>query len=288
MTSRHPTTILCLFLLLLSVPPLWADENATDIWAAREQARYNGERQALLHKEQQALQARAQAETARQYALQLKDNQALPIAEKALTTADRALERIRSALQKTDKRLESVERLRRAHAGDFHAVAGSVRGTVEIKTLKGWKTLSSDDILGPGELIRTGSDGFAEVMFDDGSRVNLHANSSFMLESRDGESSDYKLSLGRIKAQIERLGRRRYAVRTPTSVAGVRGTEFLLETTAEGDSALVVLRGEVEFGPAGKEQRISVHTGERAMLAADGSLRGPEPFDLKTLQPWWD
>lgn len=278
---------LALVLFLLCLPPALAASDS-DIWAEREQARYTAERQALIQRQQQALAAREKALSAQQYSRQINDTQAMPVADKAVATAEAALERIRKALERTDARLDSVERLRATASTSARAVASTVRGEVQVKTASGWEKLTPQSVLGPGQQIRTGADGFAEVSFLDGSRINLHANSSFQLVNENGELSNYELSLGHIKAKIERLAQRRFAVRTPTAIVGVRGTEFLLETTVEGASALVVLHGEVEFGPAEKETRISVRQGERAILSADGTLRGPEVIDLKTLQPWWD
>lgn len=287
--TRSVTVTAATFLLLfaLCLPTHAADSEAAT-WVDREHSRYIAEQHTLRQQEQAALQAQQQAETARQYAARINDQQAFPIAERAMATTERALKRIRQRLERTSARLSAVAKVHAAQAEGNLAVASNLQGTVEVKTASGWTTLSPDTILKPGQEIRTGADGSAEVMFNDGSRINLHAKSSFVLESEDDTMSSYRLTLGQIKAQINRLGRRHYKIRTPVASAAVRGTEFLLETTAEGASALVVLRGEVEFGPLDQNRHISVRQGERAILAADGALRGPEPFELKTLQPWWE
>lgn len=283
----RPTTLfsLCLIACAILQSPASA---ANQEWIERETARYGAERLSLSRKEQEALRARQKAESARDLALRINDQKALPIAKLAMETADKALARIRSAMGRTESRLRGVERLRSVPGSGAAAVASIVRGTVEVKTSEGWRKLDQQRPLQPGEEIRTGADGYAEVMFDDGSRVNLHARTSFKLESEGADESSYRLSMGRIKSEIERLGNRRYSVRTPTAVAGVRGTEYLLEATEEGATSLTVLRGEVAFGPAGSEPATLVRKGEMAIVGKDGSMQGPRKVELRALQPWWE
>lgn len=274
--------------LALAVVPA-AAEQATSNWGARERAKHAAEQDVLRQREQQALQAREKAAAARQYALQLNDQQALPIAERAVLTADRAVERIRAARARSAARLAAVERIDRQPGSGTRAMASTLRGTVEVKTAAGWQRLTPDTALQPGEEIRTGPDGFAEVMFNDGSRINLHGNTSFVLASEDAAGATYRLSAGRLKAQVDRALRQRpYAINTPVAAVAVRGTDFLLDIAPDGASELVVLQGEVDFGPLAATTRTPVRQGERAVLGADGTLRGPLPVDLKALSPWWD
>lgn len=287
MSRSHLLRSILFLLSLLLLPAVTAFSQESN-WGTREVQRYTEEQQLLRQREAQAQQAINKAEAAQRYARELNDLQALPIAEKAVATAERALERIRRALQRNESRVASVERLRAAGVGGIRAALSTLRGTVEVKTAAGWRRLTPDSLLGPGEEIRTGVDGYAEVMFSDGSRVNLDAGSAFKLAGESKDTSNYELSLGRIKAQIERLDQRRYAVRTPTAIVGVRGTEFLLETSPDGGSSLTVLHGEVAFGAVGGDGGIAVRQGERATLAPDGTLRGPEAVELKKIAAWWE
>jgi len=281
-----PFRALALVTLLLSLwTPAFPAEGGSSSWGDREQLRYSTELQTLQQKEQAAIQAQQKAVAARQYAARIADHQALPVAERALDTARRALKKIRSDRKLTEERLTAVNKLRSTKTGDQLAVASSLQGTVQIQTDTGWIRLTPDTLLKPGQEIRTGVDGAAEILFNDGSRIQLQTKTDFLLEREDDSVSNYRLALGRIRAQINRLGQRRYKVRTPTAICGVRGTEFLLETTGTGASALVVLRGVVEFGPVDRDESVVVRQGERSILDAGGTLQGPAPFNLKTLQP---
>jgi ferric-dicitrate binding protein FerR (iron transport regulator) len=283
------STLLLVIVCLLSASwlPARAADSLPPVWVKQEQ-QYHTEQKALQQKEQLAAQAVQQAESARQYAIRIDDRQALPVADRALNTATRALESIRKRLGRVTARLAAVTRAGTAHDAGNVAVASRLYGKVQVKTAQGWEILTPETLLKPGQQIRTGKASRAELLFGDGTRVNLHANTNFMLESEKESTSNYRLSLGRGKAYMKKYGQRRFKIRTPNVAVAVRGTEFLVETSAAGDTALVVLQGEVGFSSLDNEQEVSVHSGQLAIMTAQGSLRGPESIDLKTLQAWWD
>jgi nitrogen fixation protein len=73
-----------------------------------------------------------------------------------------------------------------------------------------------------------------------------------------------------------------YAVRTPTAVAGVRGTEFQCEVAEDGETEVVVFEGEVEVENSDGEA-VSVSTGEKAKVKSSGSVgvTAASPSDKK-------
>lgn len=242
----------------------------------------------LALKERQAIDAIDKADKAYHYAQRIDDHQAVPVAERAMEKARQALERIREKQRRVSARLSAVKKVRAGDPDGNVAVASRLYGTVQVKTAEGWTKLTPETRLEPGQQIRTGDVSKAEVLFSDGTQVNLHANTEFLLESDDGGLSNYRLSLGRVKAYFKKYAQRRFRVRTPNAAAGVRGTEFVMETSDENGTALVVLEGEVEFRSADGSKRVTVRQGELAIQTADNKMRGPEPFDVKALQPWWN
>ena len=64
-----------------------------------------------------------------------------------------------------------------------------------------------------------------------------------------------------------------YTVRTPTAVAGVRGTEFQCEVAETGETEVFVLEGEVEVeSTSGDGESVSVGSGEKAKVKTSGSV----------------
>lgn len=103
-----------------------------------------------------------------------------------------------------------------------------------------------------GDTIATGDDGRVDVRFADGSMLTVGPSSRVQIaryapEAPAGQVEALLSLLDGILKMVVGNGQRwdRFAVETSTSVASVRGTEWLVEAT-EGRSAVFVLRGQVE------------------------------------------
>jgi hypothetical protein len=116
--------------------------------------------------------------------------------------------------------------------------------------------LEKDMPLEESDRIKTGADSFAEILIDDGSLIRVEEDSEIVLSEL---YADYRtkrieasifLKLGRLLSNVSRFvdRRSRFSVRTPTTVAGVRGTEFIVETTAAQQTEVGVFEGDVFVG----------------------------------------
>lgn len=274
-------------LLLIAGLPVNAETLSFGTWASATISELQSERQILLDKQQNAQNAKNRAEAARRYAVQLNDQPALAVAGQAIAAADTALKHLALALSHIEQRATAMQTLEAAGDKAPRAVVSRMRGEVKIHTRRGWKSLDPQRQITPGEIIRTGKDGYIELIFNDGSTINLDANTSLVLDSVDAETSNYRLLLGRIKANIKRLNRRRYRIRTPTAVLGVRGTEFIVESDGAGASAVVVLEGEISFAAIDSEESTVIRAGEFSAVRADGTLTAATKIDVSRLQNWW-
>ena len=104
------------------------------------------------------------------------------------------------------------------------------------------------------ELIQTGTDGRAKVVYPNGDHFNLGPGTSMSMpvETRNanGKKTGSKLNLfyGRVRSLISKGGpRTKLKVKTPSATAGVRGTDFFLRHNPTEGSQLSVLRGEVSL-----------------------------------------
>jgi hypothetical protein len=90
----------------------------------------------------------------------------------------------------------------------------------------------------------------ARLTLDDGSVLNVGSESSLTLTRHDPATSqtELELSFGRLRSQVTKSARpgASYRVRTPTAVAGVVGTDFIL-IFENNISTLIVYEGIVEF-----------------------------------------
>jgi hypothetical protein len=150
-------------------------------------------------------------------------------------------------------------------------------GVVEVyeKDDTDWDDAELNQCLQIGDKIRTGKDGNVSLDFTSRADVSLNALSQFQISSSSSDSSaadQGTLSLGTAwaKAQKSRsTTSSSFSIKTPSAVAGVRGTEFDVEVDELGDSDINVTEGEVditnEFGEskAGEGDGVRVRRGKR-------------------------
>ncbi len=126
----------------------------------------------------------------------------------------------------------------------------SLAGSVEAKTDRGsdWIPAAKDMQISEGGAVRTGADGAAVLLMPNKSRIWLKESSGLEVEQRKTLASRLSLLFGNMKVRVPHLMRKeRFEVRTPAAVCAVRGTEFTVDTSAEGAMELKVLYGEVKL-----------------------------------------
>lgn len=124
-----------------------------------------------------------------------------------------------------------------------------------------WLPVEKDIPLEQNDKIKTGSHAYVEILIDDGSLLKLEENAEMTLSelSADSETkrieSTLSLWIGRLLSNIVKFthARSRFAVRTPTAVMGVRGTEFVVETKDSEQTDVGVFEGAVAVGGLDKE-----------------------------------
>ncbi len=98
----------------------------------------------------------------------------------------------------------------------------------------------------PADVIVTGADGTVGMTFDDNSLLSLGPSSRYSIDrfefnrrTYDGafESTLSKGKLAVISGKIAKQGVDQMQVRTPTSILGVRGTQFVVQADADGEVA---------------------------------------------------
>mgnify|MGYP001322588728 CR=1 FL=1 len=146
------------------------------------------------------------------------------------------------------------------------AVTTKAKGDV---TFRPWDSKDFTDLkpakaLNDGDHIQTGSDGFGALVYlDDKSTIKIKENTDFdVIGSRDEEgiSKRIKINSGTIKAKIQEGSTSGFVIETPTSVATVKGTEFWLVASSDGDKV---------FGLEGIVELTNVVSGEIVMVGVN-------------------
>lgn len=136
--------------------------------------------------------------------------------------------------------------------------------------------------LAPGDVITTGLEGEAELLYDDGNLTRLDENSRLLIEKLSvveggARETGIRLDLGRVKNAVSKLGNKRshFEVHTSSAVAGVTGTPDWVVGLA-GDPASPVTEvdllgktgeaGEIFVEGAGGAGRQAITSGMRSVV----------------------
>ncbi len=129
--------------------------------------------------------------------------------------------------------------------------AEAVIGDVTFERSGTVSVLEAGALLGGGDMVRTGPRSFADLRFRDEVIIRIKQNSLFRIDrlARDRNGSlraGLDLSAGTALLSFKKLQRGDSAeVRTPTSVAGVRGTSFGVSVSENRDVRFEVLEGTI-------------------------------------------
>lgn len=168
-------------------------------------------------------------------------------------------------------------------------------GTVKIISAKGeTKAAKPGDSIANDDRVETGAMSSAKLLFTDQSIIDLSANSAFKvsdysLKNGEDRTGTFSLMYGKIRSMITKkvspAGKVEY--RSGSTVMGVRGTEFLVDSPrgaggAATNTSLVVVGGSVAVGSVGGAAPVMVKPGESVsvpMLAAGAG--GGSPIQVK-------
>ena len=157
------------------------------------------------------------------------------------------------------------------------AVVTKVKGMVEIMPTgkKLFSKLKAGSILADGDKIRTGTSGFAAIIFiDDKSTLKLKGNSEAVITvQRTAASISKKINMdsGTIRATIKKQNSS-FVIQTPTSVASVKGTDFWLLTDPDKGDQVIGLEGIVSLKNIDTGQDVDVVQGMSGISTPDGDV----------------
>lgn len=172
-------------------------------------------------------------------------------------------------------------------ATDEVAVAFKLKNDIKLQRGEEINQAQQGDLLQSDDVLMSGDKSYAAVKFIDGSSiVKLFPNSVLKVTAAAEDGTLNKksyLQSGRVFSKIKKkMGT--FEIETATSVASVKGTEFLIEIGADGTTTVTTLSGEVVLYNKASETETSVPAGQQGTSSPDGSV-GTEDFDENDLDP---
>jgi len=144
----------------------------------------------------------------------------------------------------------------RAQVAAESAMVTSMYGDVQVRHgTAGYAAARLNEVLKPGDAIKTGADSRAELSVAGGGYVRMDESSQLLITYiRSGGTTSFQALVGGIWVTLEQAltGGSKFEVRMPSAVASVKGTVFRCEVSEDGESATYVYDGEVEL-TAGEE-----------------------------------
>jgi hypothetical protein len=134
--------------------------------------------------------------------------------------------------------------------------------------------------LSSGDLVITDPNTRAAIRFtDDGSLIRLNPNSRLQVRSdgsRDAAQKTLELEFGELWARITPSQGRNFTVQTPSGVAAVKGTEFVVRVDDQGNTTILTFDGDVDF--INNAGTVSVGAGRKASAANNNDA--PEESEI--------
>jgi hypothetical protein len=182
-----------------------------------------------------------------------------------------------------------------ATAAPFISHLDSFTRSVDILRPKdnGWKKAKRRTDLSTADKVRTGSRSVARLTLGDGSKVLLLQNSQAEMENLTSVQKTIKLLKGRVRAIVAKIrGGNNFQIKTPVGVASVRGTDFEVGVSEDGQQMEVsVNEGQVGVGRLGAlaSEVVLVNPGESLKFGLEGEIGNPTrsgalPLDTNSIR----
>ena len=137
-----------------------------------------------------------------------------------------------------------------APAAEGVGEAMAVIDTVSVSGQSGERTLAVGSRVFVGDLVATDAAGEAQLLFSDGTRMIVGANSALLIEEIlfSGKATGNKFAVQAMAGAFRFISGdssdQDYSIRTPSATIGLRGTAFDFTVTPSGETKMVLLEGE--------------------------------------------
>jgi hypothetical protein len=186
-----------------------------------------------------------------------------------------------------------------ANAQNVHGILKVVKGDVQIKSAKSGQNVKAriGEKVFPKDVIITGKDARAKVVMVDNNEINVSPESQVEIQHYEFNPNEGKKDVllnviyGKVRSKVEQKydGKTtKFQIKTPSAVAGVRGTDFMMGySQASHQSNVITFQGRVDFGMPGPGGTImnpvSVTPGTQASASPGAAPSDPKPVPKEEL-----
>jgi hypothetical protein len=142
-----------------------------------------------------------------------------------------------------------------------------------------------------GESIITGSDGYAELVQEKVRTVRISSGTVFTIreiEQQGQKKEVFATAMGNVKYKFQQAVGAEPLIATPSSVCGVRGTEFEVFAGEDGSTLVIVTDGLVDVAAGGSSVSLSVNEGVEVGLGVAPGAKMKELSGKVDFSKWND
>ena len=173
---------------------------------------------------------------------------------------------------------------------DCGARFNSLSGHVEVRheaEPNGWKSAQLEMVLYVDDHIRTFEESSSIISFADMSTFVTKEETEIVMNAPPSKANKLKLVTGKVIANIKKMIKDgSMEIDMSQAVAGIKGTTFILESSASA-STLKVIEGTVDFTSKADGKTVAVSDGQTARANNQG-VSIPEMADLSTDKTEWE
>ena len=123
------------------------------------------------------------------------------------------------------------------------------RGEYSLQPASGWAPAKVQQKVDPGTWLRTQQDSKMALLLADQTNATIDANTTLQLKAPEAGGPrksivDFQKGKGRFETKTPT---RSFSMATPTGLAAIRGTEWLVEVEDDGRSSFTVVEGEIDI-----------------------------------------
>ena len=159
--------------------------------------------------------------------------------------------------------------------GSVMAVVASCTGSnIELYRNGKWQKITcsglNNQIINDGDSLRTGKDNKIILITKEDGKICINPNTSCAFNSSD--LNIFNLLSGNIKAYFLKY-HKKFEVRTPTAVCGIRGTQVEIIVNIDNSTEISLFEGDVEIADINsKEIILKLTPGKKVKINPDGSI----------------
>lgn len=184
-------------------------------------------------------------------------------------------------------------------AADMYGVFMVVKGDIKVKNSKSESAAKVGSKILPGETVISGADSRAKIVMSDRNVINVSPATTLQLTKYENDAKsgaknvEMNLLEGKVRNNVEQTydgDKSKFLIKTPTAVAGVRGTQFFTSfNPATQMTSIVTLKGSVTLASVGAGgqivgQPVVINKGETSSASGGQAPEAPKAMPKEELK----